>query len=196
MTYDIVFVEKQEQLIGGRAVGEQLFLSGLPTSPKVFALFYCGSRDSSEVETLLRTLGQKTGNNLFVNIASHADPDYDRAAKLFNITRWPVIVVTAISPLAATPEGDNAFIRLDNKSLFERPDELVQTVEKLFNLFLADDIGRAVRTGWIRQERAALFAAAERIWSVIQPVIVWIAKKDLALEFLGAKIEIKECGRQ
>jgi len=130
MAYDIVFVEKE---IPGRAVGDNLFLSSLPTAPKVFVLFYPGSADTKEVEQRLRKLGQQTGDNLFVNFGSLADPDYEKADKLFGITRWPVIIVTAISPLAATPEGDNAFVRLDSRALFANPEQVVRTVEELFD---------------------------------------------------------------
>jgi hypothetical protein len=192
MAYDIVFVEKPEP---GRAVGDSVFLSNLPTNPKIFAFFYRGAADTSEVEKQLRALGQRTGDNLFVNIASQADPDYDKAEKRFGIRRWPVIVVTAISPLAATPEGDNAFVRLDNKPLFAKPEELVRTVEELFNLFVGGQIGHAIVTGWTQQGKASLLAAAERVWSVVQPVIKWLGKRDFAFEFAGAKIEVKQGGR-
>jgi hypothetical protein len=192
MAYDIVFVDKP---VPGRDVGdESIFLADLPSVPKVFAFFYRGSADVSEVEKRLRELGQKTGANLFVHIPSEADPDYDTAEKRFGITKWPVVVVTAISPLAATPEGDNVFVRLDNKSLFANPEELVRTVEELFNLFLGEQIGRAIRTGWLRSGQAAIREAAGRVWSVIKPVITWIAERDISVEFLGVKIEVKEAG--
>lgn len=192
MAYDIVFVEKPEP---GRARGvDSVFLSDLPTNPKVFAFLYRGAADTSEVEGALRALGERTGDNLFVNIGSQADPDYDKAEKCFRISRWPVIVVTAISPLAATPEGDNAFVRLDSRSLFDKPEELVRTVEQLFNLFLGGNIARAVVTEWIAGGQAALRAAAERVWSVVRPVITWLSERDFAFEAAGVKIEVKESG--
>jgi hypothetical protein len=204
MAYEIVFVEKPEpvdesgRLHRGpqkdRGVAESVFLSSLPTNPKVFAFFYRGSTDWDEVEKRLRALGQKTGDNFFVNIGTLADPDYPRAQERFQIEELPVIVVTAISPLAATPAGDNAFVRLDNRSLFEKPDELIRTVEELFNLFLGGKISRAVATGWKQEGKAALSAATQRIWSVIKPVITWVAERDLVLEFLGVKIEVKDSG--
>jgi hypothetical protein len=166
----------------------------LPTNPKVLAFFYRGSADTSEVERGLRALGQKTGDNLFVNIASQADPDYDKAEKCFRIKKWPVIVVTAISPLAATPEGDNGFVRLDSRSLFAKPEELLRTVEELFNLFLGGKIGQAAVTGWTNSGRTALLAAAERVWLVVKPVISWLSQRDFSFEYAGVKIEVKEGG--
>ena len=50
MAYDIVFVEKPEP---GRARGaDSVFLSDLPTNPKVCAFFYRGAADTSEVSSL------------------------------------------------------------------------------------------------------------------------------------------------
>jgi hypothetical protein len=143
----------------------------------------------------LRALGLKTGGNLFVNIAETlADPSYQMAAERFRLKSLPVIVVTAVGPLAATPEGQTAFVRLDGKHLFQQPQQLVQTVEQLFNLFLRGDIAEAVRAGWVQQIKAKILAAADAIWAQIQSVITWAAKKDISLEFLSAKIEVKERG--
>jgi hypothetical protein len=194
MTYEIVFEEKPpgERAVIDRRRGEgRVFLSNPPTNPKVFVFFYRGSAYTSEVEQKLSALGKRTGDNLYVNIGSQADPHYKTARNRFGIRQWPVIVVTAISPLAASPEGDTAFVRLDNKSLFEKPEELVRTVEKLFNLFLGEEIKRAVWTGWTEEGKAALLAAAERIWSVIQPLVDWVAERDVTVQFAGMKIEMR-----
>jgi hypothetical protein len=194
MACDIVFVEEEGKGTA-RAVGESVFLSRLPTSPKVFAFFYPGSSDTEEVQKELRALGQKTGGNLFVNIAKTLDdPDYQVAVGRFRIRGLPVIVVTAVSPLASTPEGQTAFVRLEGKELFKRPQQVVETVEQLFNLFLRDEIAQAVMAGWVQRGNARLVAAAEAIWAKIQGVIAWAAKKDISLEFLSAKIEVKERG--
>ncbi len=197
MTYDVIFVEKEDSRGGGRgakkrAGGESIFLASLPTSPKVFAFFYPGDVDTDEAERRLRALGQRTGDNLFVNIGSLVDPDYKRAVQRFGIGPLPVIVVTAVSPLAATPDGETAFVRLDGKSLFAKPEELVRTVEELFNLFLGGKIVQAVMSAWTKEGMATLVAAAEQVWAVIQPVITWVARKDIKLEFAGAKIEVKQ----
>ncbi len=108
MAYDIIFVEKQDAPVRNvlkRGVGENVFLSSLPTNPKVFAFFFPGSLDTGDLEKRLRSLGERTGDNLFVNMASLADPDYDRAQKRFRIGALPTVVVTAISPLAVTPDS-------------------------------------------------------------------------------------------
>jgi hypothetical protein len=102
--------------------------------------------------------------------------------------------VTAVSPLAATPDGHSAFVRLDSKALFANPAQLVQAVEAIFNRFLVGDISKAVRFGWQSEVRAALTQAAGGIWAVIQPVVDWISRKDLAIEFAEVKLEIKESG--
>jgi hypothetical protein len=199
VTYNIILVEKDRSpfAVGRakeRAVGESVFLANLPTRPKVFAFFYPGNTDTEEVEKRLRALGHRTGDNLFINFGTLDDDDYKQAVEHFGIGALPVIVVTAVGPLAATPEGETTFVRLDGKSLFAKPDELVQTLEKLFNLFLGGKILQAIMIGWTQQGKAAVAAAGERVWAIIQPAITWAAKKDIKLEFATAKIEVKESG--
>jgi hypothetical protein len=190
MPYDVLLVDERS----GRAVGENVLLSALPTNPKVFALYYPGSTDSETIEERLRTLGRKTGENLWVNLGSLGDPDYQQVAKLFRIEALPVVVLTAVSPLAGTPEGDTAFVRLDSEALFARPEDLLNTIESIFNLFLSGQLRRAMVTGWFQEGKARLSSAAERLWSVIRPVIIWASKKDISVEFAGTKIEVKESG--
>lgn len=199
MSFNIILIEKEDPPAAGdkpreKAVGERVFLANLPTSPKVFAFFYPGDSDTDEVEKRLRTLGKKTGDNLFVNIGTLLDPDYKRAVERFGIGPLPVIVVTAIGPLAATPDGETTFVRLDGKSLFAKPGQLVQTIEELFNLFLRGKILQAILVGWTQQGKAAAAAAGERIWAIMQPAIAWAAKKDIKLEFATAKIEVRQSG--
>jgi hypothetical protein len=202
MTYNIVFVDSEslatsdgQRSVREKAVGDNIFLANLPTSPKVFAFFYPGSDDTSKVEERLRTLGQKTGDNLFINFGTLTDPDYDQAVECFGIGPLPVIVVTAVAPLAATPTGKTVFVRLDGKSLIERPDVLVRTVEELFNLFLAGKLLQAVMVGSAQQGKAAVAAAAGRVSALIQPVTEWA--KDIqgfTLEIAGFKIDVRKSG--
>ena len=97
-----------------------------------------------------------------------------------------MLVVTAISPLAATPDGKTTFVRLDGKALFAKPEALVRTVEQLFNLFLGERISQAVVIGWIEQGKAAVACAAERVCQLIQPVFAWAAEKDKSPGCAGA----------
>jgi hypothetical protein len=203
MTYDIVFIEKKDaEAAGGagkavgaeKALGDKIFLASLPTSPKVFAFFYPGDADTDEAEKRLRTLGQRTGDNLFINFGTLADPDYKRAVERFGIKPLPVLVVTAISPLAATPDGKSTFVRLDGAALFAQPEALARTVEQLFNLFLAGDVSKAVSVGRWEQGKAAVGSAVERVWELIQPVFAWAATKDIKVGLVDGTLEIKESG--
>jgi hypothetical protein len=197
MAYNIVFVEEKPAAVPGsqeKAVGEDIFLANLPASPKVFAFFYPGETDTDEVEKRLRALGKKTGENLFVNFSTLMDPDYKRAVKRFRVKALPVIIVTAISPLAATPNGESTFVRLDGKSLFAKPEALVRTVEELFNLFLSGKITQAVIVGQAQQGKAAAGAAVAAVWAVVSKVIDWAAERDFQIELTPVKIEVKKSG--
>jgi hypothetical protein len=165
-----------------------------PQVLKFSCFFYPGDLDSHEIKERLRAFGNATGDNLFVNIGSLADRDYKSAVKRFGIQQLPVIIVTAVAPLAASPQGATAYVRLDAKALFSRPEELTKTVAELFNLFLGEKIIQAMVTGWSRESIATVAAATDRVWAVIHPVITWVAHKDIKLEFATAKIEVKESG--
>jgi hypothetical protein len=197
MAYDIVCVQADDPPTPGersRGVLENVFLSKLPTSPKVFAFFFPGSLDTDDLQERLRALGEKTSDNLCVHMgeALLSDPDYQRAAERFRLRTFPAVVVTAVNPLAATPEDGNAYVRLDSKALFANPQQLARTVEELFNLFLTHKISQAIRVGWTQEGKAALVASVERVWSVVQPVITWLSKKDFTLEFGPFKIAVEE----
>ena len=200
MPYDIIFDDIDEPNRTGpahkeRAVGENVFLANLPQSPKVFALFYRGGAETDEVEGKLRTLGQRTGDNLYVNIGTLVDPDYSIAVQRFKIKRLPAIVVTAIAPLAGAPTGESAYVRLDGAALFGKPDELVRGVEQLCNLFLCGRIAEAVLAGWVLPGKAAAAAALGKVWDIVRPVIAWVAQEDISLEFASIKISAKPSGR-
>lgn len=194
MTFRIVFVERKGASGAEKAVGENVFLADLPTDPKVFAFFYPGDQDSSAVENRLRALGRKTGDNLLVNLGSLVDPDYKQAVKTFGIGSLPVIVITAVSPLAATPDGETAYVRLDGATLFAHPEDLVRTTEEIFNLFLGEQMRKAIMVGWAEQKKAALADLSRQVWALIRPVIEWAAKKHIEVGFCGVKIVVKENG--
>jgi hypothetical protein len=199
MNYKIVFrsepaAESAPDGASQRAVGEQVFLSNLPNDAKIFVFYYPGSSDAEAVEQGLRQLGQRTGDNLFVNISSLVDPDYQRAVEAFGIRPLPVIVVTAIGPLAATPGGSTAFVRLDSKALFADPKQLIETVEDLFNLFLGGHVAKAIAIGVARQGTSRAAAIVKQIAAALLPAIRWVAGRNLSIELFGAKIEVKAYG--
>jgi len=200
MAYEIVFTEEDEDALAPdqsvkRGAGEHVFLSNLPKRAKVFVFYYQGSFDAEQVEDGLRELGQRSGDNLFVNIGSLVDPDYRRAVQRFEIGPLPAIVVTAISPLAATPNGKTAYVRLDSRALFADPARLVQTVEELFNLFLAGRVAAAITVAATRVSTSYFKSVVEQMWAVLQPAINWVASRDLTIALLGAKIEVKAAGK-
>jgi len=197
LAYNIVFIDQEasaDTLGNDRNVGENVFLSDVPKDSKVFLFFYPGGLDTDDVERGLRDLGNRTGDNLFVNFGSLADPDYRSSVERFGIKLLPVIVMTAIAPLAETPTGETTFFRLDSVSLFERPADLLRTVEKLFNLFLDGKVTEAARSGQIAQGQAAAASLAGRIWRIIQPVITWLSRLEITIEAATGKIEVKAGG--
>src|SRR4051794_21646768 len=105
MAYKIVLVDEEDSSSSDsaseRAVGERVLLANLPSKAEVFAFYYPGSSDTSDVESRLRSPGERSGYTLYVNMGSLVDRNYRRVAECFGIGRLPVIIVTAVSPLAA-----------------------------------------------------------------------------------------------
>lgn len=68
--------------------------------------------------------------NLFVNIGRLNDPQYSKIRNKFEIKNFPVIIMTAIDELASLKNEDNcystAYVRLDNKELFEAVDPMMR----------------------------------------------------------------------
>src|SRR5712691_926909 len=86
---------------GEKDVGGHIFVSNLPSEYPCYALYYPGPMPELQLERALSKLGDDAGKNLFVNIGRFDDSNYGKIANLFDIKRNPVIIVTAIAPLAA-----------------------------------------------------------------------------------------------
>ena len=76
MPYQLVLREPEEG--SSKAVGENIFLANLPANFPVYAFYYPAEMPDSDFEKLLRTLGERTGENLFVNIGRLNDPQFDK----------------------------------------------------------------------------------------------------------------------
>src|SRR5215813_5561786 len=143
MTYRLVFEERPSE--GNKDVGENVFLANLPSDYKVYAFYYPGNSPDDSLEDKLRELGNSTGTNLFVNIGGRNDPEYGEIAKRFEIEAHPVIIVTAVDALAS-PQGEymSAYARLDSPKLLASADRAVRCVEELFNLFIRNEVSKAI----------------------------------------------------
>ncbi len=82
-----------------------LFFDNLSFDYKVFMFYYPHPAEAlnEKLESRLQDMGNKAGENIFVNIGRTDDPKLDTMVNLFDIKRYPVIVVSAVGALASLP---------------------------------------------------------------------------------------------
>ena len=79
MSYDLVLTEREAD--GLRAVGDNILFASLPAEYPVYAFYYPSETHDPEFEKKLRSLGERAGNNLFINIGRLDDPQLSKHLK-------------------------------------------------------------------------------------------------------------------
>ncbi len=191
MSYELVLTEdpSREQ---GKAYGRNVFLQDLPEDSKVYLFYYPGAAISSALEDALRTLGETTGANLFVNVGRLDDPEHDKIVDTFGIRTYPVIVMTADSSLSSPDRiYATAFVRLDSKSLIASPERTVECVQKIFNLFLKGEILEAMSVGTWTQRTEMVRPVGDFVLKALKGVLDYIKEADISFSFVEGKLELK-----
>ena len=194
MSYQLVFTELPKP--GGMDVGENVFFSELSSEYKVYLFYYAGAMSDDAMENKLRDLGNSTGKNLLVNIGHLNDPQFDKIANLFAIKKFPVIVITALSGLAA-PADDylSAYARLDSEHLLDSPEKTVKCIQELFNLFIQGKVAEALSRAKGRQRAETLKHLAGFIVDALKSVKDFIAQRDIVVSLAEGKFELKRSGK-
>jgi len=187
MPYQLILQEAEEEAT--KAVGENIFLANLPAEFPVYALYYPAEMPDYDFENLLRTLGGRTGDNLFVNIGRLDDPQFDRIVRKFEITTLPALVLTAVADLAA-PDDEfmNAYVRLDGR-LIAKPDRAIKFVE---DLYLQGEIAQAIKRTSRNTKTELARAVGRHIIAALGKVGNFVAERDWSVSILQGRFEIKK----
>ena len=190
MPYQLILQEAEEEAT--KAVGENIFLANLPAEFPVYALYYPAEMPDYDFENLLRTLGGRTGDNLFVNIGRLDDPQFDRIVRKFEITTLPALVLTAVADLAA-PDDEfmNAYVRLDGR-LIAKPDRAIKFVEDLYLMFLQGEIAQAIKRTSRNTKTELARAVGRHIIAALGKVGNFVAERDWSVSILQGRFEIKK----
>jgi hypothetical protein len=175
-----------------RGFGESI-LSNLPIDYKVYAFYYPSAAGVDDtLENNLRDLGRRTGKNLFINFGALNDPQYNKIVELFDITSFPVIVITAIGSLAS-PHGEylSAYVRLDSKDLLGSPNIAIQCVEQVFNLFLQGKVAEAVALGKSSARKALLSYLENWMVDALKSVGGFLAGLKIKISIFDGTLEIQ-----
>jgi len=176
-------------------VGKNVFLADLKADYKVFAFYYPGAMPDRNLENKLKTLGESSGKNLFVNVGRLNDPQFDKVTRQFGITKYPVIVLTAIESLASPAQGDlTAYARLDGKHLLSSAEETLKCVEKVFTLFLQGDVKAAIACAKWTQRAELLAWIGGWFMNALKALGKFVADRDISFSLAEGRLELKKSG--
>jgi hypothetical protein len=180
---------------GERDVGENVLLTNLPNEYQCYALYYPGPMPDPQLEAALRKIGEAAGQNLFVNIGRLNDPNYGKIANLFEIKRNPVIIFTALAPLAA-PEKEflNAFVRLDSPKLLASTERCSKCVNKVFNHFMRGDVAGAIANAKWKERSELIHAIGESIRGALGFLWDFISERDISVSVAEGRFELTKAG--
>ena len=149
----------------------------------------------ADFEKSLRTLGERTGENLFVNIGRLNDPQFDKLVRKFEITSFPALVMTAVADLAAAPDDElmSAYVRLDGR-VMAKPDRAIKLVEELYLLFLRKDIAQAIKKASRKSKIELARTIGKHILAMLAKVGTYLAERDFSVSILQGRFEVKKSG--
>jgi hypothetical protein len=190
MPYHLILDEGDQEAT--RAVGENVFLTHLPVNYPVYAFYYPAEMPDQDFEQLLRHLGQRTGDNFFINIGRLDDPQFNKIAAAFEIRSLPAIALTAVADLAA-PENVlmNAYVRLDGR-LLAKPDRAITLIDTLYLMFLKGEIASAIRKASRKNKTELVRNIMQVIGTALGKVGSFVADRDLSVSILQGRFELKK----
>ena len=176
-------------------LGDNVFIGDLPSECPCYALYYPGAMPDPQLEQSLRKLSDETGKNLFVNIGRLNDPNYRKIANLFDIERNPVIVLTAIAPLAAPKEAHfNTYVRLDSPKLLASSERTLECVQEVFTLFLRGKVAEAIAKGKWKERSELLLVVSRCIRGALGALWDFISERDISVSLVEGRFELKRSG--
>jgi hypothetical protein len=124
-----------------------------------------------------------------VNIGGLSDPNFEKMVNKFDIRDFPVIIVTASGKLASHPiEFVTAYVKLYSKKLLKNLDLTIDCVQKVFLLFIQEEISEALRQPGIYDRKAIIARLNGIITNVLKGV-------EFSVVLLGGQLRVKWQGR-
>jgi hypothetical protein len=144
-----------------------------------------------KIKNELVQMGKESGLNLFVGLWDMKDQDYFKLNKMFKLGKLPAIIMTAESSLSTVSDTDNTFVRIDDKRLFSKPEELSDLVNELYSLFMDGQVINAIKK--TRRKEISIFLT--NLLVEIKNVVTKIAREimdkyDIKFDFGTFKIDL------
>lgn len=190
MSYRLVLTKSPQEDMNSKDVGDNVFLENLSRSYQVYLFYYPGHMPL-DVEQRLSDLGKKTGANLFVNLSKLDDPNYKKLVNYFGIRKLPVVILFATSELSSPPDiSCNAFVRIDNEGVLQSPDQAIELITTIFNLFIGGKVAEALKEV-AKSERKLLFERIRSIFTgLIKGVGKFIDERNFSISVKDGKFDI------
>lgn len=192
LSYRLILANSADR--GTKDVGENVFLNNLASDYELYLFYYPGELSNKDLENKLRSLGNDAGKNLLVNIGRVNDPHFPKIARTFGIRDFPVVVVTAREQLASLDTGSNfstAYVRIDNKNLLGSVEPMIESIQRVFVLFLAGKISDALRRARDDQRRAVASHVKGTVISVLGGIRGFLSDKDITVSLFEGKFEVR-----
>jgi hypothetical protein len=117
----------------------------VPDDCRVYSFVFRQSKLDSRIKTELQAIGEESGLNLFVGLWDMSDPNYIKMNEIFNLDKLPAVIMTADSSLSTVSDTENAYVRIDDERLLDKPEEFSKLINELYNLFLRGDVTKAIK---------------------------------------------------
>jgi hypothetical protein len=193
MSYQLILNEpKKKNQKGTKAVGERVLFNDLPTGSKTYLLYYPPfTNRNMELESKLREFGKDADKNVFVNIGTLGDPNFDLLATKFGgFSDLPVVIITGNPEVASHPDKfEKTFVKFEGKT-FNSPDLAIECMEKVVLLFIQGRFAEALRQPG-KYNRKALLSSLR---AVILSGLRGLKGIEFNVGLLGVKFELKNGG--
>ena len=187
MAYSLVRIREQED--PKRVIGSNVYFDNLPAESSVFIFYYPNpGLYFGELEARMKSYGQQTGDQIFVNMGRIGDKNYSRLVNEFRIDPLPVVIITGRDTVAMgqTDIGlETAYVRIDNKSLFKNLDRALNILGQIVNLYLSGRIAEGYKRAKNTQRTAILYSIKNSILAVLKSI------EEISIDFVSGGFTLK-----
>lgn len=173
-------LERETETEGQRKLVEDTLFYDLPMDCKVYLFYHMGgSEEFIELEDRLKEFGRNTGSNLLVASLLVSDPNYQLIAELFDLSKFPIVVITAHRSLATLidEQGNSStpFMKITSRTLLKDADRAMNSIETIFTLFMRNKISEAIKQGATDRRNAIIILIKDTVIKALKGLEVTIS---------------------
>lgn len=189
MTYQLILSTPQESGTRERDIFENVVFKDIPHTYEVYLFCFPGTNLDENLREELIKYGTYGGEMLFVNFATKLDRNYGMIRDMFDINTLPTLIMTGIEKLASPPtDYCTAYVKMDNKELLASPKQAMECVDRVFHLFLAGEISKAIHV----QTRGAREAKLKDVLThALTGIVGFLRQWEISVSFIEGRFSLK-----